>query len=268
MTKVRIQGGDKSGVVKTLSFMPKVAVNLIWLGPTKDVTSRPWMKVLQLVPYGHHSNGQDECPFLPGAPNVEDPRLCYPPDPQRIKINDPNGKFTTNYFQVAFFIRRYRLKQDDADDAVSPKSLISFGLRYEGQFTGKVIGGPLRHQLDGLYGRNRLFGLVEFESRTRALMPGSVRLSLRPQWIGKMAGSGFDSAGHPLGAHRFGGSVEAAWTPDYFRGWGLLLRGDYGQDYYNLKFVNDLKRISIGFVYDNAEFEAFWRREKRSKTNK
>ena len=42
-------------------------------------------------------------------------------------------------------------------------------------------------------------------------------------------------------------------------GWGLLLRYYHGQDYYNLGFLNNISRFSIGVTYEQDGFMRFKR---------
>src|SRR5262249_19243626 len=86
---------DTSGPIKTLSWMPKIDLQVMRLGRATD--SRASMITFHGT-VGHHSNGQDECSFEPGVLDRED--LCPVPSTiDDVKVNYPNGSFSTNYIR-------------------------------------------------------------------------------------------------------------------------------------------------------------------------
>ncbi len=222
---------------------------------------------------GHHSNGQDECTYQPGVLSRED--LC--PDPTRpedVRINYPNGSFSTNYLRLGAVWKRYRL-QPFGGSSVATRAM-GFGLYGETHPPGLKIGGTLPPVLRPLYGTNRLRAFASLEARVGSLGPesggfwkGSVRLEGGVEYIDKVppdrAPTSTTIPDAPLnalftpgdGSSRWRFVVEAAWTPDWLRGWGLEARYHYGQDYYNLLFVRDIHWFQAGIVFDAAEFLPF-----------
>src|SRR5262249_27785918 len=134
--------------------------------------------------------------------------------------------------------------------------------------------------LRSLYGANRLHGIAQFEVRTGPLNPaattfsqGSVRVNGWLDYIDKIPPgrpatftstpdaplNALYQAGDGSARWRFG--FEAAWNPDWLRGWGFEVRYDHGQDYYNLLFIRDINWVQAGIVFDAAEFQPFKKKQ-------
>jgi hypothetical protein len=274
MLRVRIQNVE-SGPIKTLSWMPKGDLQLVWLrrqavSPTTE-RARAWTL---LATVGHHSNGQDECTYVPGVLSRSD--LC--PDPARVEdvqINYPNGSFSTNYIRVGVFRKWLSLRKQNLQSI--PVRTLLVGAVFEANPSGLTIGGTLPPVLRELYGCNRFLGRAEWETRVGSFDPssgsgllrGSLRLAAGVEYLDKLAPSGaatFTSRpDEPMnalydprtGSSRWRFSAEAAWNPDALRGWGLFARYVHGQDHYNILFIRDIHWFQAGIVFDAGEFQVF-----------
>jgi hypothetical protein len=261
---------EESGPIKTLSWMPKLDLQVVRM--RRDSASTATSLTLHGT-VGHHSNGQDECTYEPGILGRDD--LCPPPSrPEDVTINYPNGSFSTNYLRLGVVWKRYRLVRRE-DYSMATRAL-TFGLYGETHPPGLKIGGTLAPPLRPLYGSNRLRATAAFETRvgpsepdSRSFWKGSVRLESWGEYIDKIA-PGLpptfttipDAPLNALyvpgeGSSRFRFLIEAAWTPDWLRGWGLEVRYHHGQDYYNLLFIRDIHWFQAGIVFDAAEFLPF-----------
>ncbi|HXB55405.1 MAG TPA: hypothetical protein VN461_11515 [Vicinamibacteria bacterium] len=264
---------DTSDPIKTLSWMPKFDAQVVWAKRVDPFHSR--MFTLHGT-IGHHSNGQDECIYSPGILDRAD--LCRVPSRiQDVRINYPNGSFSTNYFRLGLVSKRYYLSQtpDPDQPTVDPVkhtfAVGAYGEFHPGWFHPFGISA-LDPVLRPLYGDNRVSGVVEYESRIldgHKIVSGSARLTGLISYIDKIASGPpatfVSQPNAPLnalyspgnGSSRLAIFLEAAWNPDWLRGWGLDVRYYRGQDYYNLLFIQDIHWFQAGIVFDAAEFEPF-----------
>lgn len=277
MVRLRMQDAESSPI-KTLSWMPKVDVQLVWMRrraalAENDERASAW--TLQAT-VGHHSNGQDECSYVPGV--LSRPDLC--PDPTRledVRINYPNGDFSTNYVRLG--VTRKWLTLRTLGSGRVPVRTFLLGGAFEANPAGLRIGGTLPPVLRTLYGCNRLLGRLEWETRlgdfpssTRSgLLRGSLRISGAIEYLDKAAPTAdatFTSQPDaPLnalytpatGSSRWRFSSEVAWNPDALRGWGLVARYLRGQDHYNLLFIRNIDFFQAGVVFDAGELQLFGR---------
>jgi hypothetical protein len=278
---------DTSGPIKTLSWMPKIDVQVMRLD--RNRAARASMVTLHAT-LGHHSNGQDECSFQPGVLDRED--LCpVPSQIEDVKINYPNGSFSTNYVRAGLVWKKMRLSQPMDVDTAIVTSALSFGGYGEVNPHGLKIGGTLPAVVRPLYGANRLRGIVQFEklvgpvenvcgSLGCKLLQSSVRVNGWLDYIDKIPPgrpSSFTSKPDaPLnalysvgdGSSRWRFGLEAAWTPEWLSGWGLEVRYDHGQDYYNMLYFQDIHWFQAGIVFDAAEFLPFKKKAKATRDGK
>ena len=279
MLRVRNRS-DTSGPIKTLSWMPKTDFQVVRRSPIVEDPGRGFStSTLTLhATVGHHSNGQDECTYVPGVLSRED--LCPAPTRREdVKINYPNGSFSTNYVKIGAVkrwvgLKRYRDRHAPDEEQLVVHSSFSAGLYLEANPSGLKVGGVLDPVLRPLYGTNRIHGTVELEHRVgpvegKSPWRGSVRATGWASYIDKIP-AGVEATftsepDAPLnelytpndGSSRFRFGVEAAYNPDWLRGWGFEVRYQHGQDYYNLLFVRDIHWFQMGIVWDAAEFEPF-----------
>ncbi|HEY3121562.1 MAG TPA: hypothetical protein VGL15_13115 [Vicinamibacteria bacterium] len=265
-----------SDPLKTLSWMPKVDAQ--WVRAYRqDVPSLLPEHARTLTVYGtlgHHSNGQDECLYQPRLP--EDDRVCPPPAARDLTVNYPNGNFSTNYIRLGA-VHRWLTLVPFGGGRVA-RSSISLGLVGETNPRWLHIGGVLPEVIRPFYGANRIRLLAEHERRLGSVSPsaggfwqGSLRFTGSLDYIDKQPGTGpLLSSGEgatPLevlyrpagGSSRWRAIIEAAWHPDWMRGWGVEARYYHGQDYYNIQFVRDIHWFQAGIVFDAGEFQLFQR---------
>jgi hypothetical protein len=256
MFKVRIRH-EQSAPVQTLSFMPKLTLQYFRLPTKADTSPWPsafWMKGISFA-WGHHSNGQTECIFTAGVP--DNPDVCIAPaQPRDVRVNYPNGSFSTNYLKLSVFGTRQRLGKlqpvpgsDRAFQQVAhSKTTVSATLEINP--SGLPPGGALPEPARSLYGPTRMGLGVEHESRIgcRGFWTGSYRLTRSAEFIDKTT---------EAGSSRFRFTAESAWEPDWFRSGGFIIRYVHGQDYYNLQFDRDIHWLQVGIVFSASEFEPF-----------
>lgn len=273
---IRVRILDRpSGPIKTLSWMPKTDLQhvTLWRQEVKNPDDeRPRALTLHFT-VGHHSNGQDECTYVRGLAN-SDPACVDPADPAGLRINYPNGSFSTNYLRFGVSHKWLRLR--NTPFGVTPRRTHTATLSFETNPEWLKIGGTLPPAMKSLYGGNRVRGQYEFETRVgpasglrHPLLRGSLRLTGSAELIDKLSEGPEPSftvvPGAPLnelwtpgrGSSRFRFSVEAAWNPDALRGWGLQARYWHGQDPYNLRFVRDIHWFQAGIMFDAGELQRF-----------
>lgn len=262
MFKVRIRH-EKSSPVQTLSFMPKLNLQYFRLPPKaedapwggKTGKEPVWLKGGLFV-WGHHSNGQTECLYQQGVLDGE----CTPPSSAAdVRINYPNGSFSTNYLKFAVFATRLRLGR--VSQAMTPGPPIfqqkvqkktTFAAWLELNPLGLPPGGSLDEPARSLYGPTRIGVNVEHEQRACVLGCGSWRFSGTGEYFNKVAN---------VGSSRWRFTGEVGWEPDWFHAGGFVARYVHGQDYYNLQFDRNIHWFQVGLVFSASEFERFTSRE-------
>jgi hypothetical protein len=253
MFKVRIRH-EKSSPVQTLSFMPKLNLQYFRF-PRRTKLDDPWADVVWLkgglFVWGHHSNGQTECLYQQERTDAD----CPPPSsPTDVRINYPNGSFSTNYLKFAVFTTRIRLGPTVAEGGPFATQIArkktTFSASLELNPPGLPPGGSLEEPARSLYGPTRVGVTVEHEQRIkpRSFWTGSWRLTGSVDYIDKVA---------DVGSSNWRFTVEGAWEPDWFRSGGFVARYVHGQDYYNLQFDRDIHWFQLGLVFSASEFERF-----------
>ena len=117
---VRLRMFDEtSNPVRTPSYMPKATIELARfhnLSPATDKDDPKFkgpieMWLVDAIPFGHHSNGQDGCLFVEEARNAEGD--CVEVVPTDVKtVNKKDGSFSTNYIEAIVFYGRMGLDVD------------------------------------------------------------------------------------------------------------------------------------------------------------
>jgi hypothetical protein len=54
-------------------------------------------------------------------------------------------------------------------------------------------------------------------------------------------------------------TLQGSCFPTPRGGWGFFVRYYYGQDYYNIRFFNDISRLHVGFTFNQSAFFRFCR---------
>ena len=219
------------------SFMPKVTLQAI--GFKNDTNKRVTMHVVNLVLYGHHSNGQVGCPFLEQI--ADSAGTCPEPDPARISgfnVNTSTGNFSTHYVQASKYYRWIDLS--DGRKVLRQKSL---GVMLEQHLWRGA--GTMDTNLAARYGRTRLW--VVFERETE-------RTSRRAR-IQIIFGT------HGVVRRRFGWELEHVWylRRRYWPGTGIYLRAYQRQDPYNIRFETATARFELGLRFGWEGGPLVWR---------
>src|SRR5262249_10311776 len=110
------------------------------------------------------SNGQDESIYHPGVREGRD----VAPSPDSLTVNYPNGSFSTNYAAVAYFYRRIGLGPG-ADLGATPARWFLLGGLGGEWHRFAWPGGNIPEPLQGSYGLDRYFAVLEYERRVDGL---------------------------------------------------------------------------------------------------
>lgn len=263
---VRLRMFDEvSDPVRTPSYMPKGTVQLAWLknlstaDPDKDpvafIKGPVEMWLVNAIPFGHHSNGQNGCLFVA---QVRTDGECAPPPPANAGPDDVNvqdGSFSTNYLRVGL---EYRRLHTNGDDPVDTRAIT----RREWGIGGSIelnpsgyVGGALDDELRPLYGPTRF-------QVTGDVMAGNFRIPVWPDH-GVNCGRAWTNAavtfigGAAESVDDVATSIEAACLPAKWGGAGLFIRYYRGQDYYNASFLQNINRLQFGVTFLQGKFLAF-----------
>lgn len=257
---------EASNPVRTPSYMPKATIQLAWLknlskldaGDEQFLRGPVEMWLIDAIPFGHHSNGQNGCLFvqqtrIDGECEPQDPVVVGPQD-----INTENGSFSTNYIRLGVEYRRLYPNGDDPNDlrAITRREW-GVGGSIELNPSG-YVGGSISDTLKPLYGatRYRLTGDIA-AGNWRAPIPLLDRVNCGRAWVDGSLMFIQDAA--PV-VDDVAVAVEAACLPDRWGGSGLFVRYYRGQDYYNAAFMENISRLQFGVTFMHAKFLAFPRR--------
>jgi hypothetical protein len=276
MNRIRMLAEDSSPI-RSPSYMPRFDYQLFWLRPdldsraararqvaarvrvadcdathgpcapedralatAPDAEARVVLWALRLTPFAHHSNGQEGCRF-------KDPNgVCLSgPDAAAdlSRINRVNGDFSTNYVVLGVNGQSMTL---DRNDFVARGWGGAAAFEYHPQtLFGSDVGfgpGHIDAELQHLYGRARLRVEASYQEEVLpgCAFEGRARLD-----------AGYERT---LGADPRVPSnrawVEASWASFRRRGFGAFTRLYWGQDYYNLLFVDEITQVQFGMMFD------------------
>lgn len=241
--------GETSSPVRPPSFMPKFTLQHFRLKRTSDsldefeYTREPvdlWSFDLTI---GHHSNGQEGCLWDEDLSDG-DP-ACLAPlgvDVTSDDLNQASGSWSTHYLRAD--VRFKRMPTDD-DRVVDGEW--GGGLWFEGHphFSGNPAGS-ISSELQDLYGWGRVGARFQWMGRgvdTRAR--NRIELSLEGV-------IGADSEAPDVNF-----SLEVSRSYEWLRGWGFFARWYWGQDYYNVQFLEELNELQFGLVFDGDPLSVF-----------
>jgi hypothetical protein len=253
---VRLRMFDEtSNPVRTPSYMPKATLqfarlqNLTRLRDHNEPEFNEGpigMWLVEVVPFGHHSNGQNGCLF---ESQTRDPVTgeCDESDPTKhgiIKKRD--GSFSTNYFEATVHYGRLGLDSEGAPE-------IEYATRWEWRIGGGVqlnpkgfVGGSIDDELADIYGQTRII-LDATVARRDFWRCGRAEGDARIQFFTDAP------AGIPTTITR----VEASCLPRGWGGAGIFIRVHHGQDYYNLGFAESITRFQFGITLQQDSFLSF-----------
>jgi hypothetical protein len=252
---VRLRMFDEtSNPVRTPSYMPKGTLQVARLRNVSASTDSDEdafnrgpveMWLLDAIPFGHHSNGQDGCLFTNEARDAEGECVEVLPASPKI-VNKTDGSFSTNYIEATLHYGRMYLDSTGAaaGDFTTRwewRAGIGFQLNPEG-----YVGGSIKPELSERYGP------------TRVLFSGMA--ARRDLWrCGRASAEGRFQAmtDPPEGVPALITSLEGACFPRGWGGAGLFVRFYHGQDYYNLGFAESITRLHFGVALQKDHFLSF-----------
>jgi len=230
--RVRMMHGP-GDPVRSPSYMPRVDFQKLFVHDHGySVNVWEWHAGI-----GHHSNGQNGCLF---ADQTSVDGTCVPRtdtgDPENRPVSYRNGGFSTNDLRGGFNFRRNLVNRDGQ----TTKDW-SAGLEYQRQFRTDP-------DLKPVYTQNRLNGSIALSwkdllwtSRLRTEMAVGIAID---QPLKKVA--------------RWSFNPQVAWFPWSQSGLGLFVRLYHGQDYYNIRFSDNIPhRIQIGVEFEQDGFLKF-----------
>jgi hypothetical protein len=245
---------EESSPVRTPSYMPKATAQIARFrnlsradqSDEEEFSKGPvaiWL--LDAVPFGHHSNGQNGCLFTSETPEavgtcIESAR------PQLRAVNKINGSFSTNYIEAMVHYGRMYL---DAERAPETEYATRWEWRGGAGFQINPKGylfGSIDDELAAIYGPTR----VLFEAMVAKRDGGRcvrAEADIRVQYI----------HGVPVGLPALTTKAEAACLPRHWGGTGVFVRFYRGQDYYNLGFADAITRLQFGFTLQQDTFLSF-----------
>jgi len=240
--KLRLrQLGGFSSPLRSPSFMPKFTVQRLSVTRKNPGSFTPdnWIKVFgpQIIVWGHHSNGGVGC--LSREEPEPDCDTAIPPE-QRT-VNTQNGSFSTDYVRLGYFFLRGR--SDPSGNWLDRSWSVGGWVELNPKNWGP---GSIPEGQRAIYGPTRFGATAELQRQFR-LGKTHWNAALNPTYEYIK----FDRKPAPGSSpHRFIVDLSAAKDEGKFRGWGLAVRYYQGQDFNNLLFVRDVRRVQIGLVVD------------------
>ena len=226
MVRFRMLAERNSAPVESPSYLPRLDVHVFRTSfETKNAdTIKTFTFGWNLVPFAHHSNGQDGDLFE--TYSTED----MAGTPTMVEEINRNGSFSTNYVSVGMFFDHSTLASDGR-----VQSNLRYSGRYEVHPEWYPIPGSISEPLKSDYGNHRLRGQVD---ASRSTPWGDIELSI----VGERSfGVGEDVEPVMLLANVV--VYPAGWR------WGLFLRNLAGRDYYNLEYRHRELMYAVGVVY-------------------
>jgi hypothetical protein len=239
---VRLKMSDAfSEPVRTPSYLPRADIQkMVALGRAAAVSSlearrKTTLDLLEVhVAIEHHSNGQDGCLFLDQEVQGADQATakCVPDYSQRSQpgvVNKHDGNFSTNEVRIGVNLRR-------TDVATSGAGTRHYGagLEYQRQFATDP-------DLKPFYSQNRLNASASIA--WAGLRPCSSRIEAVFQAI--------TALDHPVpSVSKTSASVQLSCFPSIKGGFGAFVKGYWGQDPYNLGFLDNITRVQFGLTFN------------------
>jgi hypothetical protein len=253
MVKLRMFD-ETSNPVRTPSYMPKATVQLARFRNISTETDSDAdgfnrgpieMWLIDMIPFGHHSNGQNGCLFTSEARDEEGDCVEVTPTPEKT-VNKENGSFSTNYIEAMAFYGRMGLDSDGAaagDFATRWEWRAGLGLQLNPK---GYVGGSIKPSLYELYGPTRIL-LAASAARRGLWRCGRAAAETRLQFM---------TNNHPDLPATIA-QVEGACFPSGWGGAGIFLRLYTGQDYYNLGFADKITRLQFGVTLQRDQLLSF-----------
>ena len=241
MSRLRQLGGFSSPL-RNPSFMPRFSFQRLSVtnAGNGDFDSKKAIKVFgpQLVLWGHHSNGGAGCLFV----EDDEPDCTDALPPERRTVNTRNGSFSTNYVKLAYFFQK-GWPDRDADKWMRKSWTLGAWVELNPGGWGPGALGPGQR---AIYGPRRYGASLELQHQVgKSRAPWNVSLNPTYEYI-----QFDDKPAAASSPHRWIVDLTAVKEDGAFKGWGLAVRFYQGQDFYNLLFVRDVRRLQVGLVVD------------------
>lgn len=250
MVKLRMFN-SVSSPVRTPSYMPKGTIQVARfrsLSSAADKDERQKapvaMWLIDVIPFGHHSNGQEQCLFTTQSRNAAGDCVETPGSSGKA-VNKLDGSFSTNYVEAGLYYGRIHLQGGVGDQASVTRTEWRLGGALQLNPKG-YLPGSIDDELAPLYGTTR----VSFEAMAAGRDAWKCRRlqgQARVQYI----------RNGPAGMHPFIYFAESSCLPRSWGGAGLFVRLYSGQDYYNLGFAESITRLQFGVALQPATFLSF-----------
>ncbi len=198
-----------------------------------EVPVRLWG--VTLTPWAHHSNGQDGCLFTYQARDeqgecVGDPVLGITPT-----VNKLDGSFSTNFIRLGIGYSYFGAPRAVGDRLERGHSC-TFQVGVEVHPLSYLPGGLDREQAAYYPQVQATFG-AEW---ARAWLRGTWIMGGEARWL--------DHTAPKVGNWAL--STEVSYSPIKLPGWGFFGRYYTGMDYYNLGFMEEVRYLHLGLVWD------------------
>ena len=260
---------SESAPVITPSYMPGIRIQ--WLarrivmesGSTLNFPKYDFRYGLSLVPFQHHSNGQDGCTLQ--SPNPVGLGCPTPGDANA--LNEIDGSFSTNWAELMFHFRGSWKLGHTRESMFNERrfSIIdTTGIQYH---YNNFLPGGLDPLLKKLWGKWHLNNSLEFRFRPGRLNPAPKRLDDSfgerfARWLGfayvkwdldVLIDGGEDKRMSGVSAPRTRNIWELGFFPNIKKvlGWGFYARVIQGREYYNIQFTQNVTRFQAGLVYNS-----------------
>ncbi|MGQ0815604.1 MAG: hypothetical protein ACT4O1_14305 [Gemmatimonadota bacterium] len=259
MVRLRMYA-EASNPVRTPSYMPHFVYQRFWLRnhstevDPDDRVNGPYSALVTQLRLSHHSNGQDGCLYTTQikvtVPGEDDPVCVFMPGAgaDAATINLKDGSFSTNFLRARAFYRYFGLSDhpSTAADHVRRTAYVGAGV--------EAHRGPVLNSLPGKISDEQaeLYGSWRWQLHAG----GGLRTGYpRDGWLFDFTFEHAPNADASIPS--WSTSLEIARTFEHLEGWGVYVRGFYGQDFYNLRFAQKIKRFHVGLGWSQERFERF-----------
>ena len=193
------------------------------------------------VEHGHYSDGQDGCVF---GSSKDNDSLCkiYSAMADKINVaqmlNRSSGEYSTDFVRGKLKLC-YLLDSINAGCGPMMKNALEVTLGYT-RLVDRLLGfdiGGYDDYASKIYPMNQLYGELAFEEYYSCKSNRHYRLSF--EYFYRPSDNSF------VYAHNF--SATAAYFFSF--NLGFFVRGEYGQDSYNVRFVDKISRMMLGIAW-------------------
>lgn len=244
-----------SGPIRSMSFMPKFALQHVWVRGGSGDGSAGTRHVFGLTAIsGHHSNGGATCEFIdqvqrPSDGDCEIPGGGPPPPAETRAILVNGGNFSTNYVEFGAGYRVGTTVSSGTDHWVRFLEISASWQHHHTWFPLPLPGGP-----DPAFGE--LYGLDRFRLDLNIHILASRLAALR--WNTRVDAWLPDADRFPGASnHTVQSELFVQFVDDIGESklllpgiMGVGLRFSKGMDYYNTQFVRDISALQIALYID------------------